>query len=91
MLIFNFYSIIILSLQETAALPSATLGKGPSAKFLSAKGSLPSAFYQALGKDFAECLWEPSAKKSCRDGDFIADGRFAECLFGRHSAKKQFF
>jgi len=56
------------SLQETAALPSAcgtrqrlyrasaALGKGPSANFKSAKGSLPSIFYRALGKGFAECL-----------------------------------
>jgi len=43
-------------LQETTALPSAALGKGSSANFKSAKGSLPSAFYRALGKGFAECL-----------------------------------
>ena len=38
------------------ALPSAALGKGLSANFRSAKGSLPSVFYRALGKGFAECL-----------------------------------
>ena len=38
------------------ALPSAALGKGPSANFGSAKVSLPSVFYRALGKGFAECL-----------------------------------
>jgi len=41
-----------------AALGQGTiaLSKGPSTNFRSAKGSLPSAFYRALGKDFAECL-----------------------------------
>jgi hypothetical protein len=33
---------------------SATLGKERSVKILSAKGSLPSVIYQALGKCFAE-------------------------------------
>jgi hypothetical protein len=32
-----------------------TLGKEHSAKISSAKGSLPSAFFRTLGKDFAEC------------------------------------
>jgi len=77
-------------LHSAKLLPSAALGKDHSANFSSVKGSLPSAFCRALGKDFAECLWEPSAKKSCRDGDFISDGRFAECLLGGHSAKKEF-
>ena len=43
-------------LLSAKALPSAALGKGPSANFKSAKGSLPSAFYRVLGKGFAECL-----------------------------------
>jgi len=43
-------------LLSAKALPSAALGKGPSANFESAKGSLPRAFYRALGKGFAECL-----------------------------------
>jgi hypothetical protein len=33
----------------------ATLGKEGSANCTSATASLPSTFYQALGKDFAEC------------------------------------
>jgi hypothetical protein len=35
-------------------LPSVTLGKEHSANILSAKGSLPSAFFWTLGKDFAK-------------------------------------
>jgi hypothetical protein len=35
-------------------LPSAALGKAPSAKIRSAKASLPRAVYRALGKAFAE-------------------------------------
>jgi hypothetical protein len=42
-------------LHSAKALPSVTLGKEHSAKISSAKGSLPSAFFQTLGKDFAEC------------------------------------
>jgi hypothetical protein len=34
---------------------SFALGKDPPAKNTSAKKSLPSVFYRALGKDFAEC------------------------------------
>jgi len=36
-------------------LPSVTLGKGRSVNSLSAKTSLLSALYRALGKAFAEC------------------------------------
>jgi hypothetical protein len=36
------------------ALPSVTLGKERSVKILSAKGSLPSVIYRALGKGFAD-------------------------------------
>jgi hypothetical protein len=35
-------------------LPSATLGKEHTAKKLSAKRPLPSVFYRAFGKGFAE-------------------------------------
>jgi hypothetical protein len=42
-------------LHSAKALPSATLGKGHSAKKLSAKSSLPSVIYRALDKSFAEC------------------------------------
>jgi hypothetical protein len=42
-------------LHLTKALPSVTLGKEHSANILSAKGSLPSAFFRTLDKDFAEC------------------------------------
>ena len=79
------------SLQETAALPSASLGKIPLTKFSSVKGFLMSAFYRALGKVFVECLRKPSAKKSYRDGDFLTNGCFANCLYGRHLAKNIFF
>jgi len=36
-------------------LPSVTLGKGHLAKVVTAKTTLPSAFFRALGKVFAEC------------------------------------
>jgi hypothetical protein len=42
-------------LHSAKALPSVTLGKEHSANISSAKGSLPSAFFRTLGKDFAEC------------------------------------
>ena len=42
-------------MHSTKPLPSAALGKEPPVKNLSAKNSLPSAFYRALGKVFAEC------------------------------------
>jgi hypothetical protein len=42
-------------LHSAKALPSVTLGKEHSAKISSAKGSLPSAYFRTLGKDFAEC------------------------------------
>ena len=74
-------------LHSAKSLPSVALGKELSAIFSSVKGSLPSAFCRTLGKDFVECLQEPSAKKSCCHGDFVTDGRFAECLLGGHSAK----
>jgi hypothetical protein len=45
------------------ALPSVTLGKEETAKKGSAKASLPSVFYRALGKDFAERLIQHSARK----------------------------
>jgi hypothetical protein len=44
------------------ALPSVALGKGDTAQEKMAKGTLPSAFCRALGKDFAECLVPHSAK-----------------------------
>ena len=37
------------------ALPSVTLGKQHTASTVPANVSLPSVFYRALGKDFAEC------------------------------------
>jgi hypothetical protein len=48
---------------------SKTLGKGyftlgNSAKISSAKGSLPSAFFRTLGKDFAECQKALGKKKT---------------------------
>jgi hypothetical protein len=41
--------------QSFRALPSATLGKEHTAKKLSVKRPLPSVFYRAVGKGFAEC------------------------------------
>jgi hypothetical protein len=49
-------------------LPSVALGKGHTEEKMSAKGSLPSAFRRALGKDFAERKVPPSAKFKSRDG-----------------------
>jgi hypothetical protein len=40
---------------SATTLPSVTLGKESSANSTSATASLPSTFYQALDKDFAEC------------------------------------
>jgi hypothetical protein len=44
-------------------LPNVALGKEETAKKGSAKASLPSVFYRALGEDFAECLILLSANK----------------------------
>ena len=64
------------------SLPSAALGKASialgkeqSAKNPSAKVSLSSATYQALGKAFAECHVSTRQKKT----DVNSDGLFAEC------------
>ena len=43
------------TLPSAKPLSSAALGKEPPVKNPSAKNSLPSAFYRALGKVFAEC------------------------------------
>ena len=43
------------TLPSAKPLPRAALGKEPPVKNLSAKNSLPSAFYRVLGKVFAEC------------------------------------
>jgi hypothetical protein len=45
------------------ALPSVALGKGDTAEENTAKGTLPSAFCRALGKDFAEC--QPRTRQNC--------------------------
>jgi hypothetical protein len=47
-------------------LPSVTLGKEHTAKKLSAKRPLPSVFYRALGKGFAECPAEPKKSEKNR-------------------------
>ena len=64
-----------MSLPEAASLPSASgtrqrpiytrqsLDKGRSVNSLSAKTSLPSALYQALGKGFAECQSDTRQRK----------------------------
>ena len=43
------------TLPSAKPLPRAALGKKPTVKNPSAKNSLPSAFYRALSKVFAEC------------------------------------
>ena len=43
------------TLPSAKPLPRAALGKEPPVKNPSAKNSLPTAFYRALGKVFAEC------------------------------------
>ena len=50
-------------IHSVKALPSAALGKEQSAKNPSAKVSLPSAIYRALGKAFAECHVSTRQKK----------------------------
>ena len=57
----------MITTADRAGLPSAkraTLGKELLAKKRSAKAPLPSVFYRALGKAFAEHPARPSAKKS---------------------------
>ena len=49
------------SLHSANSLPSVTLDKRHSAKPPTAKGSLPSVGFRALGKDFAESLGLPRA------------------------------
>jgi hypothetical protein len=51
-------------LHSAKAMPSVTLGKEHSAKISSAKGSLPSAFFRTLGKDFAECQKNTRQRKT---------------------------
>ena len=51
-------------IHSVKALPSAALGKEQSAKNPSAKVSLPSATYRALGKAFAECHVSTRQKKN---------------------------
>ena len=62
-------------IHSVKALPSAALGKEQSAKNPSAKVSLSSATYRALGKAFAECHISTRQKKT----DVNSDGLFAEC------------
>ena len=50
-------------IHSTKPLPSVTLGKGRSVNSLSAKTSLPSALYRALGKDFAESQSDTQQRK----------------------------
>ena len=59
------------------ALLSATLDKQHTTSTVSANSYLPSVFYRALGKWFAECQIWHSAKKKW----------FAECFSKIHSAK----
>ena len=60
------------------SLPSITLNKQHTASTVPANGSLPSVFYRALGKDFAESWNRHSAKKvTWQSGN--GHGAFAEC------------
>ena len=49
-------------IQLLCRVPQA-LGKGRSVNSLSAKTSLPSALYRALGKGFAECQYDTRQRK----------------------------
>ena len=51
-------------LHSAKPLPSAALGKEHTAKNWSAKHSLPSVFYWALGKGFAECPGDTRQRKA---------------------------
>jgi hypothetical protein len=53
---------------QTLGKTLKTLGKGHTEEKTSAKGTLPSAFRRALGKDFAKRLGPHSAKFKRRDG-----------------------
>jgi hypothetical protein len=46
---------VLCRVSKTLVKGYFTLGKEHSAKISSAKGSLLSAFFRTLGKDFAEC------------------------------------
>jgi hypothetical protein len=61
------------------SMPSVALGKDGSANCASVKASLPSTFYRALSKDFAECQTVLGKEKlsSRRWGD--GDSVFTEC------------
>ena len=65
---FNFFAQCLrhsakADIHSTKALSSVTLGKGHSVNSLSAKTSLPSALYWALGKGFAECQSDTRQRK----------------------------
>ena len=51
-------------LHSAKSLPSAALGKEHTVKNLSAKHSLPSVFYRALDKGFAECPGDTRQRKA---------------------------
>jgi len=48
-------------------LPSATLGKAETAKRITTKQALPSVFFRALGKVFAECPFDTWETKVTED------------------------
>ena len=62
----SYILYIFNTLLQTGSLSSAALGKEQSAKNPSAKVSLPSAIYRALGKAFAECHVSTRQKKNRR-------------------------
>ena len=74
-------------LHSAKALPSAALSKEQSAKNPSAKVSLPSATYRALGKAFAECHVSTRQKKIRRQ----LWRPLCRVPPQRHSAKNFFF
>jgi len=60
---FSFFAECQADIHSAKPLPSVTLGKGRSVNSLSAKTSLPSALYRALGKGFAECQSDTRQRK----------------------------
>ena len=90
-----------VKLHSAKPLPSVTLGKEHTAKNWSAKPSLPSVFYRALGKEKRPARRRFHWRSLCRVPTLQALGKdffnfflkkfFAECQPVRHSAKIFYF
>jgi hypothetical protein len=63
-------------------LPSVTLGKQDSAYSASAKPSLPSTLFRALGKEVCRVPYNTRQRKAAVTTSVDGDGAFAECLPG---------